>query len=169
MKLITPKFSVIIPTHKRSKLLDRALISVRAQGLDNLIEIIVISDLTDAATYSICEKHLSNNDIYIKRNGPPGPSASRNIGLALANGENIIFLDDDDAWHPNYLKTLLSNQEYLNLGVIFSNCSVVKERRLPEGPVFLSEQIINLNNSLDLNVYVKNQVHMSCYVFSKAF
>lgn len=162
-----PTFTVIVPTHKRAVLLERALSSIRAQALDQLIEIIVISDAADAATNTICDQYLTSNDIYLKRNGAAGPSASRNIGLKLAQGQHIIFLDDDDAWHPNYLQTLLSNPAYLSSGVVFSNCSVVKERRLPAGPEFLSEQALDLSQSLNFDVYVKNQVHMSCYVFPK--
>ena len=104
---------------------------------------------------------------FIKRNGAAGPSASRNIGLKLAQGQYIIFLDDDDAWHPGYLQALLSNPVHLNSGVVYANCSVVKERRLPNGPEFLSEQSLDLSQSLNIDVYVKNQVHMSCYVFPK--
>lgn len=160
-----PDFTVIIPTHKRAFLLERALKSIREQKIDSRIEIIVISDVPDEETFVVCKKHLTDNDIFIKRNGEPGPSASRNLGLKIAGGRHIIFLDDDDAWNSNFIKLLEINYVDLKNDFIYVNCSVVKERRLPGAVEFLSERNLDIGKSLSLDVYVKNQIHMSCYIF----
>ncbi len=157
--------TVIIPTHKRYQLLERALKSIRDQNINESIEIIVISDVSDQKTYEICEKYLSNKDIFVERNGEPGPSASRNIGLNLANGKYIIFLDDDDAWHPNFINSFIATKDTYSNDFVYVNCSVVKERRLNNKTEFISENFLEISKSLDINIYVKNQVHMSCYIF----
>jgi hypothetical protein len=76
-------------------------------------------------------------------------------------------LDDDDAWHPDFL-----NQLYLRLPAdpkvpVYFDCSVVEERRLPIGPEFVSESRLVLAGKLNDLVYVKNQVHLSCFSFPR--
>lgn len=163
-----PFFSVIVPTHKRAVLLRRALMSITQQEAIVPFEIIVISDAADAETDKVCRTFLSGKDIYIRRNGSAGPSASRNMGLSLAQGRYVLFLDDDDAWHPDLL-TQLSHRAEVQRGLpVYFNCTVVNESRLPEGPVTLSEDPLDLAGRLTDEVYVKNQVHMSCLAFPRA-
>jgi len=130
-----PFFSVIIPTHKRALLLRRALESIKSQVSPVECEVIVISDAEDGETNTVCAELLSQSDMYIRRNGKNGPSASRNLGLSLVKGRFVMFLDDDDAWHPNCLANLHA-QPHVQL-------------------------------SLTSEVYIKNQVHMSCFAFPK--
>jgi glycosyltransferase involved in cell wall biosynthesis len=162
-----PFFSVIVPTHERAILLRRALASIKSQVCPVDVEVIVISDASDPATDAVCTELLGKGDMYIRRNGAKGPSASRNLGLSLVKGNYVLFLDDDDAWHPDCLAQLYA-QPHVRLGLpVYFNCSVVSERRLPQGPELLSEAGMDLSNGLTLDVYVKNQVHMSCFAFPK--
>ena len=162
-----PFFSVIVPTHKRAGLLRRALLSVKSQALPAGMEVIVVSDVIDACTDTVCADVLTNADIYVRRNGSPGPSASRNLALSLAKGNYILFLDDDDAWHPDCLQQLYAHLAVHESVPVYFNCSVVKERRLPEGTELLSEVGLNLAGRLTDEVYVKNQIHMSCFAFPR--
>lgn len=161
-------FSVIIPTHKRSVLLSRALQSVKSQSQERDLEIIVVSDVIDSSTDSVCNFYLGIDDIYIRRNGVAGPSDSRNLGKSLASGHYILFLDDDDAWHPDFLKNLYEGIRMHPNHSLYFDCSVVKEIRGSSEPRFISESVLNLENILTTDVYVKNQVHMSCFAFPKA-
>lgn len=163
-----PYFSVIVPTHKRSMLLRRALHSIRSQASTFAsFEVIVVSDLSDAGTDAVCAELLTGADAYLRRNGPAGPSASRNLGLSLAKGRYVLFLDDDDAWHPGCLEQLHAQPSVRQHDAVYFNCSVVTERRLPEGPEQLSEVRLDLAGCLTEDVYVKNQVHMSCFAFPR--
>lgn len=108
-KIVKPLVSVIIPTYKRSKSLNRAIDSVLSQTYPN-IEIIVVDDNGKGSKYQIeTEKSLEN---YIKtdkikyithdvnRNG----SAARNTGFKHSKGEYINFLDDDDVFLPKKIE-----------------------------------------------------------------
>lgn len=161
-------FTVVIPTHKRSILLARALKSVKAQSQENDIEVIVVSDVIDSLTDSVCNLYLGADDIYMRRNGMAGPSESRNLGKSLASGHYILFLDDDDAWHPEFLKNLKQGIRSHPNRTLYFNCSIVKETRGSGEPQFISESVLGLQNTLTEDVYVKNQVHMSCFVFPMA-
>ena len=164
----SPLISVIIPTHLRPMLLKRALESINGQYLRSQIEVIVVSDVIDGATDEECQSLLGMNDIYMRRNGEPGPSASRNIALKLARGKYVMFLDDDDAWHPLFTEALQEFLPKFNAQLAYMNCLVIKESRLESGPIKLSESFLDLNGMLTSHVFVKNQVHMSCYLFSRS-
>lgn len=160
-----PFISVIIPTHRRAHLLARAISSIRNGSPDTPLEIIVVSDAADAGTDQTCNELLSNQDTYIRRSGPPGPSASRNIGLDLARGQVILFLDDDDAWQSGLAARLASDPVLRSGRSIYFNCSIVKERRLENSVEILGETPLSMAGRLTEDVYLKNQVHMSCFAF----
>ena len=157
-----PFFSIIVPTHKRAGLLRRALHSIKSQQPPAPFEVIVVSDLIDPDTDTVCAELLSGSDTYVRRSGAPGPSASRNLGLSLAKGRYILFLDDDDAWHPGFLDQLHAHPLIREGHPVYFNCTVVIERRLPDGPEFLSEAETDFAGRLTDAVYVKNQLPNCC-------
>jgi glycosyltransferase involved in cell wall biosynthesis len=162
-----PYLSLIIPTHNRSRLLERALRSVNLQNFRNEIEIIVISDQSDLLTDQVCNSLLGKNDIYVRRNGIAGPSASRNLGLQIAKGSRVMFLDDDDAWDKQFMEKLINIEENHVFTSAYFNCIVSKESRMVDHEINHGEMLLDLKDALNENVFVKNQVHMSCFIFSK--
>ena len=85
-----PFFSVIIPTHGRPQLLQRAIQSVKANSFRD-IEIIVVSDESNPATFEVLANSLSSDDVFVKRNGSAGPANSRNLGLSHARDSRAIL------------------------------------------------------------------------------
>lgn len=162
-----PFFSVIVPTHKRSGLLRRALGSIKSQTATAGLEVLVVSDAIDADTDAACAELLSESDLYIRRNGPAGPSVSRNLALSQAKGNYLLFLDDDDAWHPDCLVQLYAHLRTQPYGAVYFNCTVVTERRLPGGTEQLHEVLLDLAGQLSEDVYVKNQVSNCCFAFPR--
>jgi glycosyltransferase involved in cell wall biosynthesis len=100
-----PLVSVIIPTHNRLTLLDRALRSVLGQTYSHY-EIIVVDDgSTDGTTAWLRTHHPQIRLITLSGNG--GAAAARNQGVENAQGQFLAFLDSDDEWHPHYLQRQL--------------------------------------------------------------
>ncbi len=163
-----PGFSIIIPTHCRPRLLERALESVRQQGVDGEVEVIVVSDAVDPATDAVATKWLTGRDAYVRRNGKPGPSASRNLGMRLAAGRHLLFLDDDDALSPGFLGQALAHPAVQAGRGVYVDGVAVDESRLPTGPVIHSESALALQGALTEQVFVKNQVPFSCFLFPRA-
>ena len=102
------KISVIIPTFNRFKSLLRSIQSVKTQTYDN-IEIIVVNDCsTEQDYYSYDFKDVQI--IHLKENSKQkfgfacAGGYQRNIGIDIASGDYISFLDDDDIWFPNKLE-----------------------------------------------------------------
>ena len=97
--------SVIIPTHNRSLLLQRAIYSVLNQTYWEL-ECIVVDDGSNDETQEVINSFEDNRLKYFQYEEKKGASAARNIGIRNAQGELIAFLDDDDEW----LSTKLEKQ-----------------------------------------------------------
>ena len=100
-----PRISVVIPTHNRVAIVQRALQSVAAQTFDDY-EIIVVDDASSDATPTFLESVRSPRCRIIRNDKNLGVSATRNRGIAAATGELITFLDDDDELRPHALEAL---------------------------------------------------------------
>ncbi|WP_050371204.1 glycosyltransferase family 2 protein [Streptomyces acidiscabies] len=110
--------SVICPTYNRSRKITETIDSVREQTFQDW-ELLVVSDGSDDDTDD-CVRNSARHDPRVKlhsldRTGHP--SAPRNAGLALAQGEFIAYLDHDDLWRPDHLTVLL---ELLRTGADFA-------------------------------------------------
>lgn len=90
------KISVIIPVYNTEKYLKRCVDSVINQTYKNL-QIILIDDGSTDNSLNIC-KELGNfdNRIEVIHTENKGQSAARNLGLSMAKGEYISFVDSDD-------------------------------------------------------------------------
>ncbi|WP_242386557.1 glycosyltransferase family 2 protein [Phocaeicola sartorii] len=98
MKLV----SAIITTHNRKELLKRAVESVLEQTYPN-IELIVVDDASTDGTKIYCEKYPLLY-LYISREESRGGNYARNLGIKMAKGEYVAFLDDDDYWLPTKIE-----------------------------------------------------------------
>jgi glycosyltransferase involved in cell wall biosynthesis len=100
-----PLFSLVIPTHNRVALVERALRSVAAQSFGDY-EIIVVDDGSSDATPAFLASVRGPRCNVIRNEAGHGASAARNQGVAAAAGEIIAFLDDDDELRPFALEAL---------------------------------------------------------------
>jgi glycosyltransferase involved in cell wall biosynthesis len=99
------RVSVVIPTFNRENYIGRAIESVLNQTYSDY-EIIVIDDgSTDQTKQKVLEYGDSIHYIYQENQGP---SAARNKGIQLAQGEYIAFLDSDDCFLPQKLERQLA-------------------------------------------------------------
>jgi glycosyltransferase involved in cell wall biosynthesis len=113
---LNPKISVIVPTKNRNNYLSLAIRSVLSQTYPDF-EVILIDASGDAA--EIVRRFNDNRIRYIFSENDRGVSAARNIGIRLAQGEYIAFLDDDDVWLPSKLQKQLEFIPLEKLLVLF--------------------------------------------------
>ena len=120
-----PKVTIIMATYNREKFIVETLKSIQNQtfqnwecliiddgGTDNTID--VISNILETDSRF---KFLKRSDTYQK--GLPG---CRNYGLDLAQGDYIIFFDDDDIVHPMNLELCVKELENSN----YSFCRYIR-------------------------------------------
>ena len=90
-----PFFSVIIPTHNSAKFIRRGLDSIKYQQFEDY-ELIVVCDACTDNTWEIAKQY---SDYQISTEfGRAG--MARNVGLDIARGDWILFMDDDDWYLP---------------------------------------------------------------------
>jgi len=171
MNSTAPVFSIIIATHNRPSLLDRALKSVRAQTYPHN-QVIIISDVHDDATYTVASQSMQPGDVFIERSGNPGPSESRNLGLSLVRGDYFIFLDDDDSFNADFLANCAAHLKELapdhTPGQFFyTNLEVINEQL--DGTVLVTHEInkIDITSQDPTTVYVKNFVPNNCVIYPR--
>lgn len=111
----SPRFSVIIPTHNRSRLLAEAVESVLSQTVGDL-ECIVVDDASPSAPELPPDPRVR----LVRRPVNGGPAATRNNGLDVANGMFIAFLDDDDVWIPERLEVVTDLLERAPVAICWS-------------------------------------------------
>jgi len=88
--------SVVMPTYNRAGFISDALDSIGRQGCPP-IEVLVIDDGSTDETGAVVRSHALGSIIrYHREDRPGGASRARNIGVRLARGGLIAFLDSDD-------------------------------------------------------------------------
>lgn len=101
-----PKVSVIIPIYNAQATVSEALDSVLAQTYTDY-EMIVVNDGSTDNSEGIIRRYLTAGmgDITCVTQRNKGAAAARNAGIRIARGELIAFLDADDLWDKDKLKT----------------------------------------------------------------
>ena len=103
-----PLVSVIMPVYNRIGIVKHAIDSVLKQSYKNF-ELIIIDDGSTDGTVELVESIISkdNRIKFIEHEENKGVCKSRNDGLELAEGEYIFYLDSDNTWKKEYLKTMV--------------------------------------------------------------
>lgn len=99
-----PFVSVIIPTYNRAHLLRATLDSVLAQGYGDYELVVVDDGSRDDTPASLTG--LGKRIVY-RSIAHQGPCVARNVGLQIAQGETIAFLDSDDLWRADFLQKMV--------------------------------------------------------------
>ena len=96
-----PLISVIIPIYNTENYLVRCLNSIINTGYENL-EIICVNDGSPDNSINILQEYKNIDSRVIVLDVPNGGlSKSRNLGLDIARGDFICFIDSDDWTEPD--------------------------------------------------------------------
>lgn len=102
------KFSIIVPVYNVQEYLNICLDSILKQSYTNY-EIILIDDGSTDNSSNICDKYMMKYNrvkVIHKKNG--GLSSARNVGIANATGDYVIFIDSDDYWTSNLILSTIN-------------------------------------------------------------
>lgn len=116
-------YSIIIPTFNREKTIARAVNSVLNQTYQYW-ELIIVDDGGKDNTRIVVEELIqNNNDRRIRYFKFPnmGANVARNIGIGLANGRLIAFLDSDDIWENKRLEVIAKRYDPKNPSLYFTD------------------------------------------------
>lgn len=103
------RFSIIVPVYSRQKEIDELLIKLStAVGTFDSFEILIVDDGSpqpiELSEHVFCRTFLQK--IRLIRQSKQGPGIARNLGVSLALGRYILFLDSDDCFTSGFLETL---------------------------------------------------------------
>src|SRR4051812_26727252 len=99
----SPQVSGGIATHNRRRMFRRTLRSALAQENVDLEVIVVDDGSTDGTAADI--RTIKDPRLQVVERENRGTAGARNAGIAVAQGEWVAFLDDDDLWAPHKLAT----------------------------------------------------------------
>ena len=99
-----PQISIIIPAFDAERHIVQALESVRAQNIPSH-EVIVIDDGSKHSPDGLVRSVFPHARLLQQSN--LGPAAARNLGLRIARGNFIAFLDADDLWTEGAVARML--------------------------------------------------------------
>ena len=118
--------TVVIATRDRWRFLRRTLAAASAQT-DVRFEIVVVDDASiDETPARLAE--VRDPAVRVVRNPRSlGPSSARNAGIAMAKGEWIAFLDDDDLWAPRKLRAQLDAARSTDALFVYAGAAVIDE------------------------------------------
>jgi len=121
-----PTVSIILPNRNYADFISDAIYSVKAQTLTDW-ECIIIDDASTDNSVSVIKGLIRGDDRFklVVNQEPIGVSATRNIGLDMARGEYIAFLDSDDCYMEYFLEMLVSLARKTNASIVGSTARFV--------------------------------------------
>jgi glycosyltransferase involved in cell wall biosynthesis len=120
-------FSVIIPVYNRENLIRETINSVLKQSFYDF-EIIVVDDGSTDKTLSALKEYGNRVKVLSQQN--QGPGAARNIGIQIAQGKYITFLDSDDLWFPWTLATFYETIRKENFPTFIAGSTIEFEEEI---------------------------------------
>jgi glycosyltransferase involved in cell wall biosynthesis len=142
---MTPQVSIVMAAKNYGKFLAEAVESVLTQTVTDW-ELLIIDDGSSDDTQRVAAR-FTDLRIRCVKSDRLGQSRAKNLGIDLARGEFIAFLDADDAWLPEKLEKQLAlftpfplrgggRGDGSCVGVVFSRRSLMDEssRPLPAKP-----------------------------------
>lgn len=109
MESIEKLVSIISPCYNGEKYVCKFLDSLLNQTYSN-IELLFVDDASTDCTSEIVKSYVEKfkkrgySLIYIKQEVNKGQSAAINLGLKVASGEYVAWIDSDDIYYPNAIE-----------------------------------------------------------------
>ena len=152
--------SCIVPVFNGERYIQQALESIHQQTYRPL-EIILVDDGSTDNTIGVV-KRLEFSVQYIEQDNM-GPAAARNLGINLAKGDFVAFLDSDDLWHQEKLsKQMTRFQDDPDLDICITHLSHFEDseqgrkdivyqgqRRLHNIPGYVTQTLLSRRNTFE--------------------
>ena len=132
-----PLVSIILPVYNAQSHLERCIGSILAQTYRDL-ELIILNDGSKDQSLPVCEAFRARDSrILLVDKANSGVSDTRNLGLKLAGGKYIQFVDSDDHIAPDYTQHLVTAAEQNHADLVIAPYKMV----IPAG-VSKPEQVL---------------------------
>lgn len=134
------KISIIVPIYNVEAYIAKGIEAICAQTYTNL-EILLIDDGSVDNSGRICDEYAKRDErIRVCHIENSGQSHARNVGLSMATGELIGFIDGDDAPLPHMYERLYSLMEEYQADIV--ECNFVGRNSPPPDSIMEGEVIV---------------------------
>lgn len=128
-----PRVSVLLTSYNRAGMLTEAIESVLAQTFQDFELIVLDDNSSDPAQWDVIDGYR-DRIVLFKSDVRPAERPERvryavlaNIGLALARGEYVTYLCDDDWYLPRRLEVMVSRLDEGDCQVVYGSQRVVRD------------------------------------------
>lgn len=161
--------SIITPSYNCEKYIKETINSVLNQSYKNW-ELLIIDDCSRDNTFNIA-KSYANTDPRIKvfSTGTPsgGPALPRNLGIEMALGRYISFLDADDIWGSDKIKNQISLFNNSAVAIVYGNYEKVSESGVSNDRFVLAPRETNYKKLLKGNIIACSTAMFDTYRVGK--
>ncbi len=150
--------TLLVLAYNTEKYIKKCLDSLINQTYKNL-QIILIDDGSKDDSGKICDEYAKEDArIEVIHEKNQGPSAARNLGISMAKGKYISFIDTDDYTEPTIIEKLVKSMEKNNSDISICNFFPNGETKLEE--TFTSEKALT---------YIMNKNYFRGYLWNKLY
>ena len=153
---MNPKVSIIVPVYNLENYITETLKTILNQSYTNL-EIIIIDDCSSDDTFSVINQISDARLKIFRQKKNMGVSAARNLGLSVATGEFVQFVDGDDLLESNAVEQLIEIVTKENCDIVCFNLKVISDgettlslREKRYSKQSMQNQVVNGNGALKL-------------------
>ena len=112
------KISIIVPIYNAADYLDKCISSILEQTYDSL-QIILVDDGSTDQSAQLCDTYKEKDlRITVIHKPNKGLVSARKVGLRVATGEYIGYVDADDWIEPDFYKHMLSDMTYYRVDMV---------------------------------------------------
>lgn len=122
-----PELSIIVPIYKVEKYLKECVDSILNQTFTDF-ELILVDDGSPDDCPKMCDSYAQQDDrIRVIHQKNKGLSAARNVGIEMARGRWLGFIDSDDFVAPDFYEKLLAAAEAATADCAICSIQFVQE------------------------------------------
>lgn len=166
-----PDISIIVPVFNRAGYIGALVESIKRQTF-HTFECIIIDDGSTDNTGELCDSLTKDDGRFIVRHTENyGVSHARNLGLELASGQYITFVDSDDILPCNYIKKLMETVTAFKVDlVIGSFCRIFNNpHRIEKITYPVEDRVYTLNEILPEFARLQKQTGVFGRCWAKVF
>ncbi|MDR0851642.1 MAG: glycosyltransferase [Clostridiales Family XIII bacterium] len=170
MKNGIPEISIIVPVYNGAEYLNRCIDSILQNDFDRFdaVEILLLDDGSTDESKQIMNAYADpdrNPKAAIRVISHPnmGVAATRNKGLSLANGRYILFIDQDDYFDRDYIRTFYDAIEAGDCDVVIGG----HKRPNTTGKIVSRKRIIGKGYFQYINTFAWGKIHRASFIKEK--
>ena len=128
-----PLVSIILPVYNAKNHIARCIESIRAQTYRDF-QLIILNDGSEDVSLPVCEAYRRvDSRILLVDKANSGVSDTRNLGLRLAEGTYVQFVDSDDYIDPGYTESLVTAAQQYDADLVIAPYKMVIPRQMAAG------------------------------------